>query len=83
MSTINTTIGHEASVAEQRGKGLLSRLYDGFIRLRERQGAARVGHLLADMSDHRLRDIGFDEGEIAEMRMTRRLPARFGRNRGA
>lgn len=83
MSTINTTVGHEASVSETRGKGVLGRIYDGLTRLRERQGAARVGRLLADMSDHRLRDIGFDEGEIAEMRMTRRLPARFRRNRGA
>jgi uncharacterized protein YjiS (DUF1127 family) len=69
-----SSIGHGEV---EKSPSLLTRLVNGMVSRREAQARRYVQAHLNGLSDTRLKDLGFTEAEIAEIRATKSVPASY------
>lgn len=61
----------------ERAPSFFARLFKGVAAAREAQAKRYVQAHLNGLSDSRLKDLGFSEVEIAEIRATKQIPASY------
>ena len=78
MSTPTTTSDTPAvvSVAGKR-VGLFKRALDAVVAARQAEACRQVAGFLANQSDARLKDLGFTDAQIREVRQNGRLPVSY------
>jgi hypothetical protein len=78
MSTLPTVSGTHADVVVA-GKRVswLKRVFDAVVAARQAEAGRQVAGFLATQSDARLRDLGFTESQIREVRERGRLPVSY------
>lgn len=74
MSTPITYDINTVPESRPKSRGLLARFLERLIAAREAQAKRYLVNYLSLMSDERLRDLGYSDQQIRELRVERRLP---------
>ena len=78
MSTQTITSGpHAATGGGKKHRGLFKRMLDAVFAARQAEAARQVAGFLANQSDTRLRDLGFTDAQIRELRQRGRIPVSY------
>jgi uncharacterized protein YjiS (DUF1127 family) len=79
LTTSPTELAAEgkAAAAGVKAPGFIARFFERFTEARMRQAKAQVQSYLANMSDERLRDLGFTADETKALRAKSTIPANY------